>query len=120
MELTKKLIPLNKAAKISGYHQDYLSSLIRKNEIKGTRVGNNWFTTEEEIKTYIFKQKIRHRKFAIRDFLSVRRTKKIFIVASIILVIVALSWLYFYGKKNSQTLSNEVNTKLSTDVEIIQ
>ena len=120
MENSKNLISLHWASKISGYHQDYLSALVRKNEIRGVKMGGTWFTTEAAVKNYIFKQKIRHRELAIRDFLSFRRTKKIFVVASIILVIVALSWLYFYGKKNSQTLSNEVNTKLSTDVEVIQ
>ena len=49
----KKIISLNQASKISGYHQDYLSSLIRKNELKGEKIGNSWFTTEEEIRKYL-------------------------------------------------------------------
>jgi len=44
-------ISLKQASEISGYHQDYLSQLIRQGKIKGTKIGRNWFVVEEEIKT---------------------------------------------------------------------
>lgn len=44
-------ISLQQASKISGYHQDYLSQLIRQGKIKGTKIGRNWFVVKEEIRT---------------------------------------------------------------------
>lgn len=119
MVFTKKLISLNQASKISGYHQDYLSSLIRKNEINGTKIGSNWFTTEEEINNYIFKKKIRHNELAVAGFFSIGRTKKIFVISIFILIIVVGSLLYFYNKKNNRNAVEEVKTELSNEAEII-
>ncbi|PIZ85710.1 hypothetical protein CO033_03165 [Candidatus Nomurabacteria bacterium CG_4_9_14_0_2_um_filter_32_10] len=118
MENIKKIISLNQASKITGYHSDYLSALIRKKEIKGEKIGGNWFTTEEEIKEYIFKQKIRHKKFAIGDFLSQKRTKKIFIVTGILFLGFLLIGIYLYGKNNKVILEEGKKT-LSSEVEII-
>ena len=111
MESLKKVISLKQASKISDYHQDYLSSLIRKEEIKGKKIGGSWFTTEEEIKNYIFKQKIHHKKWAIRDFLSSKRINNIFIYAFIFVALFFIG-LHFYDKKNSNP-TEVVNTKLS-------
>ena len=116
MESLKKVISLNQASKISGYHQDYLSSLIRKEEIKGKKVGGSWFTTEEEIKNYIFKQKIHHKKWAIRDFLSSKRINNIFIYAFIFIALFFIV-LHFYDKKNSNP-TEAVDTKLSDTNEL--
>lgn len=118
MENLKKAIPLNQASKISGYHSDYLSALIRKGELKGEKIGGSWFTTEEAIKDYIFKQKVRHKKLAVVDFLSPTRTRKIFILATIIFFSIILSGIYFYGK-NTKIIVEEEKKTLSTEVEII-
>ena len=58
MQSLKKVISLNQAAQISGYTQDYLGYLMRRGEIKGLKKGRVWFTTEEDIKEYLFKKKI--------------------------------------------------------------
>lgn len=50
-DFSPNFIPLKQASEISGYHQDYLSQLIRQKKIKGTKIGRNWFVKEEEIKT---------------------------------------------------------------------
>jgi hypothetical protein len=86
MESFKKFISLNQAAQFSGYSQDYLGFLIRKGEIKGAKKGRSWFTTEEEVKNYLFKKKVQHKEFAIKDFFSPTRTKNIIITAIIILI----------------------------------
>ena len=119
MENLKKVVSLGQASKITGYHSDYLSALIRKGEVKGEKVGGNWFTTEEEIKNYIFKQKIRHKKFAIGGFLSQKRTKKIFILAGIIFLGIVLFGIYFHDK-NSKVIFEEGKKTLSSDVEAIK
>lgn len=116
MESLNKVISLKEASKISGYHQDYLSSLIRKKEIKGKKIGGSWFTTEEEIKNYIFKQKVIHKKWAILDFLSLRRINNIFIYTLIILGIIFTS-LYFYDASKQENVE-PVKTNLSENDEL--
>lgn len=37
-----RLIPLSEASKLSGYTQDYLSSLCRQGKLSGTKMGRNW------------------------------------------------------------------------------
>lgn len=118
MENLKKAISLSKASKISGYHSDYLSALIRKGELKGEKIGGSWFTTEEAINDYIFKQKIRHKKLAVTDFLSPARTRKILTLAVIIFFGIILSGIYFYGK-NTKIIVEEERKTLSTEMEII-
>ena len=57
MKKSKKVISLAEAAKLSTYNQDYLGSLIRKGEIKAQKIGRGYFTTEEEVKNFLLKQK---------------------------------------------------------------
>ena len=119
MENLKKIVSLNQASKIFGYHSDYLSALIRKGEIKGEKIGGSWFTTEEEMKNYIFKQKIRHKKFAILDFLSQKRTRNIFIVSVIIFLGLLSIDIYLYGK-NNKAIPKESKKTLSSEMEIMK
>lgn len=119
MENLKKVISLSQASKVSGYHSDYLSALIRKGELKGEKIGGSWFTTEEEIKGYIFKQKIRHKKFAFNDFFSKTRTKNILIFTGVVFLAIILAGIYVYGK-NNKTEVKDVQTTLSSDAEEIE
>ena len=115
----KKIISLSQAAKISGYHSDYLSALIRKGELKGRKIGGNWFTTEEELKNYKFKQKVRHKKFALVDFMSPGRTKKIIIWAGIIFSSLLVSGLYLHDK-TKKVIVTEGESTLSSEVEVVE
>ncbi|MFA5791897.1 MAG: hypothetical protein WC884_02575 [Candidatus Paceibacterota bacterium] len=119
MENLKKVISLHQASKISGYHQDYLSLLIRKKEIKGEKMGGNWFTTEEEVKNYIFKQEIRHKKWIIKYFLSFKRANKSFIYAFIILVLFGIV-IYFYNKRYTEIQTQTVNTNFSDINKVVE
>jgi hypothetical protein len=107
MESLKKVISLNQAAQFSGYTQDYLGYLIRTGEMKGTKKGRTWFTTEEEVKNYLFKKKVRSKEFAIKEFFSPSRTKNIIIVA----VIIFIGWFF---------LSSIINKNKTVPVEVIQ
>lgn len=115
----KKVISLSQASKITGYHSDYLSALIRKNELKGEKVGKSWFTTEEDINEYIFKQKIRHKEFAILDFFSPTRTKKILAYTGVVFVFGILFGIYLYGKM-VKIIPEEGKKTLSSEVEVIE
>ncbi|NVN97199.1 hypothetical protein HXX01_03135 [Candidatus Nomurabacteria bacterium] len=87
MESFKNVISLNQAAKISGYTQDYLGYLIRTGEMKGVKKGRAWFTTEEDVKNYIFKKKVRSEKLAVKEFFSPTRTKNIIIATAIVFLV---------------------------------
>jgi len=106
MENLRKVISLHRASQISGYHQDYLSSLIRKNEIKGEKVGRNWCTTEEEIKGYMLKQEIRHKKSILKYLLYFKRINKSFVSAFICLAIFSVG-IYFYNKESHNQIATQ-------------
>jgi hypothetical protein len=107
-----KVISLHQASKMSGYHQDYLSFLIRKNEIEGRKMGGNWFTTEEEIKNYIFKQQTRHKNLIVKWFLYFKKANKSFLYSLIILALFSAG-IYFFNEKYSETQAQISSTKVS-------
>ena len=108
MENLKKIISLNYASQISGYHQDYLSALIRKNEIKGVKMGGNWFTTEEAVKNYIFKQQIRNKNWLVKCFLYFTKINKSFLYSLILLVLISVG-IYFYDKNYKEIIPNQTS-----------
>lgn len=55
--MDEKIISLKEAAENSGYHPDYLGSLIRNGKLEGKKIGRNWFTTEKAVKEFIVSQK---------------------------------------------------------------
>ena len=76
-------------------------------------MGGTWFTTEEEITNYIFKQKIRHKKWIVKYFLYLKKFNKSFLYAFICLAIFSVG-LYFYNKENYSQVQTEVaHTKSS-------
>lgn len=115
MESLKKIISLNQASKLSGYSQDYLGSLIRKGEIKGIKKGRTWFTTEEEVKNYIFKKKVRRQEFAIKDFFSPTRSRNI-IIATLIVFICGFFFLLNVNKNKVHEVE-ESNSAMTSDGE---
>ncbi len=118
MQELKKVISLNQSSKISGYSQDYLGSLVRKGEIKATKVGKSYFTTEEEINDYIFRKEVKNQKLAIRGFFSSARIKKIFIVTLFLATLFIIFWVRFIEKKNYQIQIEE--KVLSSEAENLQ
>ena len=48
-----ELIPLSKAAEISGLSQDHLRRLVREGELWGTKIGRNWVSTEKAVREYL-------------------------------------------------------------------
>lgn len=113
----RKVVSLSEAAKITGYHPDYLSALIRKKELDGRKVGKSWFTTEEALNDYSLKKKIRHKKFALAEFFSPVRTRNIFLWTGVIFVSGLLLGIYIHGKMTRITPA-EGNKNLSSDVEV--
>ena len=122
-----KVISLNQGAKISGYTQDYLGSLIRKGEMKGEKIGSNWVTTEEDIKKYISKKKAPHKKLVLKDLFSHFLARNILIYTLIIFVGLSSVGFYIFGKYNinsvvTPTLQNakkigEVYSNVTKDIE---
>ena len=53
-----ELIPLNKAAEISGFTRQHLALLIRQGYIWGTKLGGrDWFTTEQAVREYLARER---------------------------------------------------------------
>ena len=50
MDDPNALITLRQAARMSGYHPDYLSSLIRSGQMNGQKIGKTWVTTETDMR----------------------------------------------------------------------
>ena len=49
-----QLIPLNKAAELSGLSPSHIRTLIRDGEIWGDKLGGrNWYTTEQAVREYL-------------------------------------------------------------------
>lgn len=115
MESLKNIISLNQAAKISGYTQDYLGYLIRTGEMKGVKKGRVWFTTEEAVKDYIFKKKVRSEKLAVREFFSPTRTRNI-VIATIIVFIVGFFLLSRMDKGKGNRVE-EIRSGVASDGE---
>lgn len=107
----KKVISLHQASIISGYHQDYLSSLIRKGEINGEKMGGNWLTTEEEIERYIFKQKIRNKNWLVRNFLVLMKKVNKSLLYAVACLVIFSAVLYFYNKNNVSEI--KTNTQIN-------
>ncbi len=47
------LIPLQKAAELSGLSPSHLRLLVSNGEIWGIKPGRNWYTTEEAVREYL-------------------------------------------------------------------
>lgn len=113
MESFKKVISLNQAAQISGYTQDYLGYLIRNGEMRGIKKGRVWFTTEDELRNYLFKKKVRQKKFAFKEFFSLNRSRNIIIVTVIIFIGGFLMLSSF--NKNKNIPAEEIRSATSSD-----
>ena len=109
-----RYISLKKASEISGYHPDYLSFLIRKEKIKGRRIGRDWFTTEEAIRSYLSTKRF----LSIENLLfSKIKTKRIFIFALAIILIGIGAFLISNSPFYSQYISGDFvdKTELQTE-----
>ena len=54
-----ELIPLSKAAEISGLSHDHLRRLAEQGDIWATKLGRNWVTTEQAVHEYLAKDRRR-------------------------------------------------------------
>lgn len=79
---------------MSGYHRDYLSQLIRKGDMRGVKIGRNWFTTEIEVKRYFASKKwISINKFfpVLYDLLA----SKIWVIIILVIIFIITLFLLF-------------------------
>ena len=107
-------ISLKKASEISGYHPDYLSFLIRKERILGRKVGRDWLTTEEAIKSYLLTRKFS----SIENILfSKIKTKKTFIFILAIILIGISAFLILNPRFYSEHASGDFVDKTELETE---
>jgi excisionase family DNA binding protein len=50
------LIPLEEAARLSGFTDRHIRKLATNNEIWAVRLGRNWFTTSQAVNDYLTKK----------------------------------------------------------------
>ena len=56
-EDARKLISLADAAQLSGLSQGHLRLLVSRGSLWGIKIGRNWVTTEEAVRTYLAKDR---------------------------------------------------------------
>ncbi len=57
-----ELIPISKAAKLSGLAPVTLRLLVREGTVWGTKIGRNWVTTESAVREYMARDRRPGRK----------------------------------------------------------
>jgi hypothetical protein len=48
-----RLISVADAARLSGFTPRYISRLLRTGKLAGSKIGRDWFTTEQAIRAYL-------------------------------------------------------------------
>lgn len=57
--LPDNLIPLSKAAEVSGLTPAHLRLLVRTGEMRGKKLGRDWFTTLQAVREYLARDRRR-------------------------------------------------------------
>jgi excisionase family DNA binding protein len=52
-QVAHKLISVTEASALSGLTTSYIRRLLRQKNVPGVKVGRDWFTTEDAIRTYL-------------------------------------------------------------------
>ena len=52
-QVAHKLISVTEASDLSGLTPSYIRRLLRQQKMLGVKVGRDWFTTEDAIRTYL-------------------------------------------------------------------
>lgn len=56
-QVAHKLISVTEAATLSGLTPSYLRRRLREQQLAGVKVGRDWFTTEEALRTYLAQER---------------------------------------------------------------
>jgi len=102
--MTEKIISLKEAAENSGYHPDYLGSLIRSGKLEGKKIGRNWFTTEKAVNDFLAAQKF----LPLKDFLFFLVKPKFILFFLTTLIFIGAFFVFFHSPSASyQRLSGD-------------
>jgi len=102
--VAEKIISLKKAAENSGYHPDYLGSLIRNGKLEGKKIGRNWFTTEKAIKDFQATQKF----LPLKDFIFFLIKPRFIFIFLVLLIFIGAFFVFFHSPSVSyQRLSGD-------------
>ena len=103
-----EFLSLGEAAKISGYHRDYLSFLIRKGELKAQRIGRNWFLSQSELKLFL-KKKHNHSDWQAANQ-KLFGWKKLFLLTASVVTIFCLIFYKNQTKQSDLVSTNQVKS----------
>ncbi len=91
--ISTRYISLKKASEIFGYNPDYLGFLIRKGKIEGRRIGRDWFTSEESVKTYLSTKRF----LPIKDILFSKVSPRIVFVVLAAAILIGIGAFLFFS-----------------------
>ena len=106
-----KKISLREASAITGYHPDYLSSLIRNKQLEGKKIGRNWYTTKEALKDYKF---VKDPNF--KFFITKKRMLGVFVVS---IIVIALGAYVLINSKSEVEKLDSDSKKLDSEIEVV-
>ncbi len=96
--ISTEILSLKEVSQITGYHSDYLSFLIRKNKLRGVKVGKSWAVDRKEVDRLV-REKSKPKKRII-NILSV-------LFLSITILIIAFFLVLFFPKKDEINISGD-------------
>ena len=128
MAIINTFISLKEAAAISGYHSDYIGSLVRSGKINGKKEGKNWYVSKDDVLNHFMSK---HYVPAWKVFL---RSKMLVFLSALCLIILCAAGVYLYSTINTgvgttrayansaRTVKNSLNDGVrlfSNDAEIV-
>jgi len=120
--MTDEHITLREASKYSGYHPDYISSLIREGTLEGRKVGRSWVTTYSAIQKYLkYRNKKENPYFKIETPKEKRKiyTKPAFLFISTVIIFITVTALTTIWSESGETEFNAdtmIRSNISDDV----
>jgi excisionase family DNA binding protein len=88
--MSNKELSLKEASKLTGYHPDYISYLIRNKKINGEKIGRNWFVSKDELLTYLSTK-----KYSSATALFKKST--LALVSMVVFLVIAVSFYFLSG-----------------------
>jgi len=107
MSISNELISLREASKISGYHSDYLSFLIRSNKLKGNKVGHMWVVYKNDLENFLKKKEV-HKSFSSNFF---QKIGKVIFTTFIVVVFAIISFQAIKSSDSGVKVANNISSQ---------
>lgn len=93
-----KILTLKEASKLTGYHQDYLSALVRSGKLKAERAGRSWLVTEDDLRVFAAEKNLLAPVATAADAAPVKRRIGLYLIFIILAVaVMATAIIYVFS-----------------------